>query len=75
MPDGSNPELMATFLTQLKLTIEELSTKGQSRQVEIRSIIPSTDDMEEGEFVAYINGATIRVYTKQNGTIRYWNLT
>lgn len=75
VPDGSTPELMQNYLTQVKLCVEELARKAQDRQMEIRSTEPSTADIEEGGFVAYVSDATIRIYTKQNGSIRYWNLT
>ena len=71
IPDGKNPEEFIDFLIAVKLVVEELATKAQSRQMEIRSDAPSTNDLEEGEFVAYVGGATIRTYTKINGTVRY----
>ena len=71
IPDGKNPEELIDFLIAVKLVVEELATKAQSRQMEIRSDVPSTNDLEEGEFVTYVSGATIRTYTKINGTVRY----
>ena len=73
--DWNNPQGIKDWVIQAHLCIEELARKAQDRQMEIRSSVPTTNDVEEGGFVAYVNGATIRIYTKQNGTIQYWTLS
>lgn len=73
--DISNQESLRQWMIAVKQCIEELARKAQDRQMEIRSTVPTTNDIEEGTFVAYVNGATIRIYTKQSGTINYWTLS
>lgn len=75
VPEITDHEMMNLFLTQVKLAVEELSQKAQSRQMEIRSTAPGVNDIEEGEFVSYVNGANYYIYTKQNGVIKYATLT
>jgi hypothetical protein len=75
VPDGKDPEVLKTYLTQVKLYAEELARLAQSIQSNVRSTIPGSSDVAEGEFVPYVNGATIRIYTKVNGVIRYFALT
>lgn len=72
---NTDEQSLKDTLTAIKLYCEELARKSQSKQEEIRSTVPAITDMEEGELVPYINGATIRIYTKQNGIIRYFTLT
>lgn len=39
------------------------------------SSAPAAADLEDGEMVVYESGATRRVYTKVDGTVRYVDLT
>lgn len=77
IPDviNTDEQSLRDILTAMKLYCEELARKAQSSQEEIRNGVPAVTDVEEGEFVRYINGATIRIYTKQDGVIRYFALT
>lgn len=77
IPDiiNADPNNLIEILTAIKLYCEELSRKAQSSQEEIRSTVPGVTEVEEGEFVPYINGADIRIYTKTNGVVRYATLT
>lgn len=62
---------LRNFLIVVKLAVEELASKAKSQQIEIRSDAPDVNSVEEGEDVRYVNGVTIRTYTKINGTVRY----
>lgn len=73
--DVEDKEMLRQFCVAVKMFCDELARKAQSQQMEVRSSVPGTNDLEEGEFVRYVNGATIRIYTKQNGNIQYWNLS
>ena len=42
---------------------------------EIRTTIPTTENIKEGELIGYYSGATYRIYTKINSTLKYWALT
>ncbi len=65
----------------IKNAIEKIARDAQGLQNPSQggglyvTAIPTTADLEEGQEVYYIDGATIRKYTKINGVIRYWALT
>lgn len=69
-------------LLQIKTAIEKIAreaqavqnTSGQKDNI-YTDVAPTVDSIAEGQEVYYVNGATIRKYTKINGAIRYWNLT
>ncbi len=44
-------------------------------RTKVVSTLPTTGTIDEGEFVLYQSGATKRLYTKVNGSLRYMNLT
>ena len=66
---------LRNFLIAVKLSVEEIVRKGQERQDEIRSSVPIAADIPEGKFVPYLSGAAYRIYTKQNGVVKYISLT
>lgn len=70
VPDIENQELK-DYLIAVKQYCEEIARKASSQQVEVRSTIPGIDDLQEGESVRYVSGATVRTYTKINGVVRY----
>jgi hypothetical protein len=43
--------------------------------MKIVTTLPTTETIGEGELQGYYSGATIRIYTKINSTLRYVNLT
>ena len=71
IPDGSNAQAMTDFLVAIKQCVDELARKAKSIQEATRYSIPVANDLEEKEDVDYVAGATIRRYTKIDGTIRY----
>ena len=44
-------------------------------RAEVVSVVPTTAQLDNGEFQFYESGVTIRLYVNLNGTIRYVNLT
>ena len=71
----SDPDKLFDYLTLVKQTVDAIAEKAQGVQTNIRSTTPATSDIDEGEFVPYVNGATVRIYTRIQGVIKYWNLT
>lgn len=77
VPDGSNSDEVKTFLTQVKLVVEELASKGLYVNSSVKASAPaSTDEMEDLEMRPYDNGAgTQGIAVKHNGTVRYFGVT
>ncbi len=76
VPDGSNPAELQTYLTQMKLVVEELARKAQSLQMEERTTAPAVDDLEMLELVHVLAGGLRYIYTKEtDGTIHWIAVT
>ena len=69
--DITNQDALKQWMVAVKQCIDELSRKAKSMQETTRSSIPTANDLEEKEDVDYVSGATIRRYTKIDGTVRY----
>ena len=74
----------------VKAALEKIASEAQSLQDPHSSLnnagtapmdalytdkVPLAANLQEGKFLFYVNGATIRIYTKINNVVRYWNLT
>ena len=70
-----NPLELHDFLMTLKQYVEDIARKAQQTQMEIRTAAPSTNDIDENEFVRATVGGLHYVYTKKGGTIYRWQLT
>lgn len=71
VPDGTNPQAVKDFLTQLKLCVEEIVQKAKSIQTPVRTTAPTVNDFEvEGEDVRYNTGGVRRTYTLLDGSVR-----
>ena len=73
--DVNNPQALHDFLINMKLVIEEIASKTQKTQTEIRTSAPSTDDLTENEFVRATVGGNHYIYTMKGGTIFRWQIT
>ena len=73
--DVKNPEQLHDFLVTMKQYVEELSTKAQVMQEEVRTTAPTADEIEEGEFVRVTVGANHHIYTKKGGVVKNWQLS
>jgi len=68
--------LYTTSISHINRLFEILFSRSQAVQKTIRTDAPTTDEIEEKELVFVDDGTSIRrVYTKLNGTLRYWDLT
>ncbi len=76
------PKITKLDLRQIQDAINTLARNSQSLQnpggqedAIYTDVAPTVASLAEGQEKYYINGATIRKYTKLAGTIRYWTLT
>lgn len=78
MPIDIKPVTSLDLFT-VKRNFEKIGRNGWSLQkptnANFVSAAPSTADLDEGQAVFYVNGATYRIYFKVNGNIRYVALT
>ena len=76
-----NEQILLDFIQSLSMLLQEMATALHSDLSDgtvehtITSTIPDASTIEEGQIKLYESGATRRIYTKVNGTIRYVDLT
>lgn len=58
------------FLITMKQVIEDVINKAKQMQMEVRTSVPGTDDLTEGEDIRYNTGGVRRTYTMIDGEIR-----
>lgn len=73
--DPTNLETMRQWMVSVKQSLDELARKAQSLQIEVRTTAPSTNDIEEGEFVRATVGGLNYIYTKKDGVILRFQIT
>lgn len=68
--DINDPIAVHNFLMDIKMVLEEIILKAQQTQMEVRSGAPSSSDIEEGEAIPSVEGATYKIYRKINGNVK-----
>lgn len=71
----SNPTTMKEAIEKIAREAQAMqSVAGQEDKIYVDTI-PTVDNTREGQLVFFFDGTDYRIYTKVNGTIRFFALT
>ena len=54
----------------MKLVVEDIILKAQQTQMEVRSSVPDTNSIDEGESVPSVESGTYKLYRKISGSVK-----